>query len=205
MIMPKVVDHEEQRRRIADAAVAAIGESGLDRVRLVDVARAADATTGTLTHYFDGKDALLAAALDRVAERLLEGMERFQGCDLIEMASFALPLGEPERREWRVWLSFWGRAIWSPELAAVHNRYYERLRELLAEDVRRAQSRGEINAAVDPGDAADAVIAAVDGVGVRASLDPEGWPAPKQAELLETLLEPLLAPPTEITPRRKTR
>ena len=192
--MPKIVDHGAQRRRIADAAIDAIARSGLDRVRLVDVARAAEATTGTITHYFDGKDALLTAALDRVAERLIEGLERLEDADLVEAAALALPLGERERRDWQVWLSFWGRATSDPELAAVHNGYYERMRALLEGAVRRAQQRGAIAASLDAGEAADAVISAVDGLGVRASLDPDSWPAARQRAALRTMLDPLLSP-----------
>lgn len=200
-----MVDHEEQRRRLADAAIRAIGESGLDRVRLVDVAREAEATTGTLTHYFDGKDALLCAALERVAERLLAGVARLRGGDVIENAALALPLGEGGRSDWPVWLSFWGRAVSEPELAAVHNRYYARLRALLVEAIERGQRSGEIRGALDPGEAADAVISAVDGLGVRATLDPEGWPAARQRALLATILNPLLAPGPADEDRRMDR
>ncbi len=204
--MPKIVDHDSQRRRIADAAVRAIGASGLDRVRLVDVARAAEATTGTLTHYFDGKDALLAAALERVAERLVAGIERFHGPKLAEAAAQALPLGDAQRRDWKVWLAFWGRAVADPELAAIHRRHYARLRRLAADALRRAQAAGEVDPALDPAEAADAVIAAVDGVGVRASLDPKGFPEARQRALLATLLTPLLAPGRAApNPERKTR
>jgi TetR/AcrR family transcriptional repressor of bet genes len=201
-----MVDHEARRRRIADAAIDAIAESGLDRVRLVDVARAAAATTGTITHYFDGKDAMLAAALERVAERLIAGLERLRGGDLVGAAALALPLGKRGRRDWQVWLSFWGRAISSPELAAVHNRYYARVHALLADAIRRDQADGTIERSLDAGGAADAVIAAVDGLGVRASLDPEAWPASRQRALLRALLEPLLAPrPPLRQTRRKSR
>src|SRR5690606_7429774 len=65
-IMPKKIDHDERRRDIARAAIAVIGEQGIDNTRLVDVARAANATTGTITHYFEDKDAVLLAALDQV-------------------------------------------------------------------------------------------------------------------------------------------
>ena len=62
--MPKLVDHDARRAEIAAAAADAIDEQGLDRVRLVDVARRASCTTGAVSHYFPGKDAVLEAALD---------------------------------------------------------------------------------------------------------------------------------------------
>lgn len=207
-IMPKVVDHDEQRRRIADAAIRAIGDAGLDRVRLVDVAREARATTGTLTHYFDGKDALLCAALERVAERLLEGVGRLEGAgDLRAKVALALPLDARSRDDWAVWLAFWGRAISNPELAAIHNRYYTRLRALLVAAIERGRASGELSDRIPAGDAADAVITAVDGLGLRASLDPAGWPPARQRKLLDKILVPLLAPepPASDTPGRTKR
>jgi TetR/AcrR family transcriptional repressor of bet genes len=205
--MPKIVDHEARRRRIADAAIGAIAASGLDRVRLVDVARAVDATTGSITHYFDSKDEMLAAAVSRVAELLIAGLEHLEDEDLIDAAALALPLDAAGRRDWQVWLAFWGRAVSAPALAAVHNDYYARMRALLAAAIRRHQARGAIAAALDPGEGADAVIAAVDGIGVRASLDPKRWPAARQRAALRTLLAPVFAPESGPSRprRRKTR
>jgi len=56
------VDHDESRAQIAAAAVVAIDELGLDRVRLVDVAKRASCTTGAVRHYFPDKDAVLGVA-----------------------------------------------------------------------------------------------------------------------------------------------
>jgi TetR/AcrR family transcriptional regulator, transcriptional repressor of bet genes len=192
--MPKIVDAIEQRNRITEAAIRVIGTAGLDKLRLVDVARATDATTGTIAHYFDGKDALLSAALERVAERLIAAIETPSDRDLIEDAAAVLPSDERSRADWRVWLSFWGRAIANPALADVNNRYYARMRELLARAIQRRQARREIDPALDPGDAADAVITAVDGLGVRAALAPDDWPPERQQAMMNTILAPLLAP-----------
>ncbi|MFN9711886.1 MAG: TetR/AcrR family transcriptional regulator, partial [Alphaproteobacteria bacterium] len=70
--MPKQVDAESQRLSIAEAAIRVIGDGGLENARLRDVARSAGVTTGAVTHYFDGKDAVLLAALDEMVRRILE-------------------------------------------------------------------------------------------------------------------------------------
>ena len=193
-VMPKKVDHEAQRKRIADAALDQIGRHGLDRVRLADIARAVDATTGTVTHYFDGKDALLAAALDRLAERIYDTAQRVSDKDGLDEITEALPIDAAGRRDWRVWLCYWGRAISEPELAHRHNTHYARIQAAVAESIAILQARGDINDAVPADDIADAILATADGIGVRASLDPRGWPAARQRKLLETMIRPLLAP-----------
>ena len=194
--MPKKVDHAAQRIRIADAALDQIGRHGLDRVRLADIARAVDATTGTVTHYFDGKDALLAAALDRLAERIYQTAQE----DGLDQIADALPHDAASRRDWRVWLCYWGRAISDNELAARHNTHYARIQAAVSEGLAALQAKGEVNDAIPADALADAILAAADGIGVRASLDPRGWPAARQRDLLETMLAPLLTPRSDAKP-----
>ena len=193
--MPKIVDHEAQRERIAEAALDQIGRHGLDRVRLADIGRAVGATTGTVTHYFDGKDALLAAALDRLAGRLYDEIEETDGKDFFADLIRALPIDAQGRRDWRVWLCYWGRAISDTELANRHNTHYARIHAAIAESLAQAQAEGDVNPDVPADDLADAIIAAVDGIGTRAALAPRAWPAARQRALLETMLGPLLSPP----------
>lgn len=192
--MPKIVDHEARRERIAEAALDQIGRHGLDRVRLADIGRAVGATTGTVTHYFDGKDALLAAALDRLAGRLYDEIEETDGKDFFADLTRALPVDAQGRRDWRVWLCYWGRAISDDELASRHNSHYARIHAAIAESLAQAQAEGDVNPDVPAEDLADAIITAVDGIGTRAALAPRAWPAARQKALLETMLGPLLAP-----------
>ena len=69
--MPKKVDPIERRKLFAEAAISVIAEKGLENLRLVDIAREAGLTTGSLTHYFNDKDQVVAAALDHVIETAL--------------------------------------------------------------------------------------------------------------------------------------
>lgn len=192
--MPKRVDHAAQRQAIAAAAIEIIDASGLDGARLRDVAKAADVTTGAVTHYFDGKDAVLEAALSEIVERLLSrqpGSETGAAAmGLVEAACAFLPLDEAGRRDWRVWLAFWGRAIVDDRLRALHARYYAEIVGRLAEAL---QSRRPGIAAKQAEALADALVAAVDGVGTRATLEPETWPPERQRRTLALLIEPLFA------------
>jgi TetR/AcrR family transcriptional repressor of bet genes len=116
--MPKLIDHDARRKDFARAAISVIGDQGIDNTRLVDVAREAGVTTGALTHYFNDKDAVLLAALDHLAQGILEKLKSSGDADdLVELSSLILPLDEQSRREWRVWMSFFGRAVGDPALA----------------------------------------------------------------------------------------
>lgn len=188
--MPKIVDHAEQRRNIAAAAADVIDVAGLDGLRLRDVAARADVTTGAVTHYFDGKDALLAATMDLIVARILEKQKAPTGGTvdgLVGLAAEFLPLDAQSRRDWRAWLAFWGRAIHDETLRAKHRAYYEVITGSLADTLApRGRRAGKPQRAL-----ADAIVAAIDGIGTRATLEPEDWPPKRQRETLKLLLAPL--------------
>ena len=200
--------NREQRRVIANAAISVIHQAGLEGTRLRDVARVANVTTGAVTHYFDSKDAVLVAALEEVVQNTLDridqGMAQNQPGDVdafVARMSAYIPVDEEGRREWRVWLSFWGRAIADPVLRKMHQDYYRAFTDKLtislltlrpsppARGVAQATSAQEMAMARE---CADAVIAAIDGIGTRATLDPDLWDAERQRQTLAALLSPLL-------------
>ena len=199
-IMPKIVDHAIRRRAIAGAAVQVIDEIGLDAARLVDVARAGSVTTGAVTHYFDSKDALLEAALSEVVARILDGQAEVAGASvdpnqLIEAVAAFLPLDRDSLRDWRVWFAFWGRAIVNERLRSLHRGYYAEIHRRLVRQLSSLQASGQLAAEADPAALSDAMIAVIDGLGVRATLEPESWPPDRQKAALRLMLTPLLTPP----------
>jgi AcrR family transcriptional regulator len=67
--------HATRRDVFLDAAQALIMSRGYDRFSIQDIIDAAGASKGAFYHYFDSKDALLDAIVDRMAE---EGLARVQ-------------------------------------------------------------------------------------------------------------------------------
>ncbi|MBO9539441.1 TetR family transcriptional regulator C-terminal domain-containing protein [bacterium] len=188
-----------QRRLIASAAIDVINDVGLDGARLRDVAQAANVTTGAVMHYFDGKDAVLEAALEEAVRRILEKQDSPRGRTgpmdvrrFIKSACAYLPIDAGSRQEWRVWLAFWGRAIADERLRALHRQYYAEIVERLIGLLPAIRTTDLPPAPSQMRRCADALIAAIDGIGTRATLEPEHWPPDRQRETLETLLLPLL-------------
>lgn len=177
--MPKKVDPEERRRFIAEAAVRSIAADGLEGAKLSRIARLAGATTGALTHYFDDKDEVLLAALEAVCGRLLDRISTVDDRPALEQIADALPIDEESQRDWRVWVAFIGRAAFVPALARVHQAYYQQIEQLLADALEGDRT------------AAAAIIAAVDGIGMRATLEPDHWPRDRQISVLASLLQPV--------------
>ena len=206
--MPKRVDAEVQRRAIASATIAVINDVGLDGARLRDVAKAANVTTGAVMHYFDGKDAVLEAALEEAVRRILAKQDRAGGTSgpidvrtFIRGASTYLPIDTESRLEWRVWLAFWGRAIADDRLRALHREYYAEIVTRLAALLPSLRQAGPTPSPDACQDCADAVIAAIDGIGTRATLEPEHWSPERQRDTLSRMLLPLL---TEFATRQSS-
>lgn len=186
--MPKKVDHTERRQAFAQAAIEVIGKQGLDAVRLVDVARVAGVTTGSLTHYFNDKDQLIAAALEEViAQAHRRGNE--DAGSLFEAAAAFLPLDESGQLAARVWLAFFDQALTSDTLADIHRQYYDEFQASLVDRLMKESDAPKDRLIM----LADAIIAIVDGLLVRATLDPNGWPAQKQLDHLNLMLRSLLS------------
>jgi TetR/AcrR family transcriptional regulator, transcriptional repressor of bet genes len=182
MIMPKQVDHLERRQAIAEAAVASIAAHGLDGAKLTRIAKAAGVTTGAVTHYFEDKDEVLLAALDELCRRLMQKLGERDTRPVTDQLADALPLDRQSLDEWRVWIAFWGRAAFVPALARVHRAYYQAIQAELAKVLRGSP---------DPDLDAATIIAAIDGIGTRACLEPELWPAERQRATLARMLAPI--------------
>lgn len=196
--MPKRVDKAARKQEIAGAALSAIAERGLEGVRMVDIARASGATTGQLVHYYEDKDAMLLAALEEIVERLTEWIaEPVPVDDLFEAFIDALPIHADSQRDWRIWVQFWGRAIVHPSLGRVHEAYYERITTALAGALAAHVPKGKAR------DLADAISAAVDGIGIRATLEPTAWPPERQRRLLRQMLRPLMDDAKDRPPRKR--
>ncbi len=63
---PRARRHDENLRRITDAAMGMVEEGGLEALSINKLAALVDYTPGALYRYFDSKDALLAALVLRV-------------------------------------------------------------------------------------------------------------------------------------------
>ncbi|MER9095052.1 TetR/AcrR family transcriptional regulator [Mesorhizobium sp. M0700] len=116
--MPKIIDVEQTRLRIAKAACKAIAGKGISAVTMIDIANAAGVTTGMITHYFESKADIIAAALRipflnlerKVAHRLAKGET-----DLATLLDVALPASRSNFEDSLIWVNFWGVIAADPE------------------------------------------------------------------------------------------
>jgi TetR/AcrR family transcriptional repressor of bet genes len=176
--MPKIVDHEQRREELAAAVWRLAARDGLEAVTIRSVAAEAGWSTGALHHYFSDKEELLLFAFqtvaDRVGRRVAAARETAAGpLELVrELLAIGLPLDPERRAETRVWFAFLGLALTRPVLARAQRAAYRHWRRLVADALREAQERGEVQDRVDVEREAAGLVALVDGLAVQATFEP---------------------------------
>lgn len=177
--MPKIVDHEQRREELAAAVWRLASRDGLDAVTIRSVAAEAGWSTGALHHYFSDKEELLLFAFKTVADRVGRRVAaaRAESREPLELArallAIGLPLDEERRDETRVWFAFLGLALTRPPLARAQRLAYDAWRRIVADALRDAKERGDIDDGVEVEREAAALVALVDGLAVQASFDPD--------------------------------
>jgi AcrR family transcriptional regulator len=137
--MPKLVDYESRRRRIAEAVCLLADEHGPEGVTLRDVAARAEVSLGAVQRCFRTKEEMLLFAVDYVGERLTERVRSRLAASPGQSAATALGhavdeialLREEHRAEARIWLAFVAQAAVSEPLAGSLRRSYAALHQLL--------------------------------------------------------------------------
>jgi AcrR family transcriptional regulator len=190
--MPKLVDYDERRSELAEAAANLIARAGIGAATMRDVAAEAGWTTGALTHYFADKRELLLFTFQASLERRRAAREASDTTDplaqLISSLEGALPSDDDRRRHWTVTIAFCAQATGDADLAAAQRDAYREFRAHLAGLVRRRGIATGRPAEI----LAERLIAAADGIAVQALFDPELWPPAHQLAMLHAAIAPLL-------------
>lgn len=178
--MPKQVDHEARRQRIADAVCRVAARQGLEGASLRRVAAEAGVSMGQVQHYFTTKDEMLLFAFRTLGARIerrlgaaAEPLDRPPSTRALlrTLLTMMVAADDEGRAEAPLWVAFLARAVVEPSLA-------EPLRDdalvaFAAERLRAAQEAGEVAAWLDPELEATALFALADGLMIRTLLDSE--------------------------------
>lgn len=155
------------------------------------------ATTGLVTHYYLDRAELVDAALQHARDQMADRFVRLPAdTPLVDVLASILPIDDRVATSWRVWLSVRSGALADPELADFHRHMYDEWGAEL-----RGRLRPVVPASTDAPRlewAVDHVMAVIDGIALRATLDRDAWPPDRQRSHLTAALATL----TEIHPAR---
>lgn len=139
--MPRIVDHEQRRSEIVHALWQVIATRGVEGVSLRVVAQAAGISIGRIQHYFDSRETLVLAGLDRLIAQAVAAYERTADSPprdrLLHLLVQQVPNSEPGRIGVTVWYAYLAAAVTDA-----------RIREILAEALRvgEAESAAHVRA-----------------------------------------------------------
>jgi AcrR family transcriptional regulator len=192
--MPKVVDHDERREELLEAAWRVLARDGLHGTTIRTIADETGWSAGVLAHYFTDKEDILISALrlshERIAARWEEKLEELEGvAALRELVLDNLPLDDERELETRLQLVYWDRAVASTEVRSAKWRHGPTLLARLEKLVAEAQERGEISSREASEDVAERLWSLIDGYSLRALLEPKRMTRSRLAALIEQEFE----------------
>ncbi|MBX2831064.1 MAG: transcriptional regulator BetI [Rhodospirillales bacterium] len=168
--MPKVGMQPVRRRQLIDATIETIHRHGFADTTIARISKAAGMSSGIISHYFGGKNALLEATM-----RFL--MQELRNDYLVRLANAKTPIDRLEAivntnfneeqftpQVTVAWLSFWSQVPFSKALNRINAIYFKRLASNLRHELRQLttdQRADEISAAL---------AAMIDGIWVRSGL-----------------------------------
>jgi AcrR family transcriptional regulator len=173
--VPKIVDHEERRRDLAEAVWRVICTHGAEAVTIRNVAAEAGWSSGALRHYLPTREDLLVFAFRLAGERASERIRAAGDASPALILEEAMPLDEERRQEALIWFAFVGIAPSHPTLAAELDRAY---RDIIARLPMRVGGRRR----------AEVLFAAVDGITIQALAMPAVMTPARQRAALRLIL-----------------
>jgi len=181
--MPKIVDADQRRLELAEAAARVIARSGVDAASMREIAAEAGWTTGTLVHYFANKHELLDFTLRASIER--RSTQRSERTGLLPADALrvtlrsALPTDDDTRVHWIVTVALAGAAASDDDLAATQRDAYRDFRTYLMGLL------ADVPSVDDTQVEAERLIGLVDGIALQALFDPTSWPPERQLRALD--------------------
>ncbi|KIO58529.1 hypothetical protein B4064_3716 [Caldibacillus thermoamylovorans] len=173
--MPKIVDHDNRKKAIAEATWQVILEQGMKGATVRNIARKAGLSLGALRHYFSTQEELLIYAMDLVKERVAERVEKIALKNLppkemiLQMLLEIVPTNETTRAEMEVWLEFVLYFRNKGNRESQNDGILEGIQKLL-DSLDRAQF---LKKEIDKDLETERLCALIDGLAIHAILNPE--------------------------------
>lgn len=178
--MPKIIDHEKQKEKIAEATWRIIQREGLEGATVRKIAKESGLSIGSMRHYFSSQSQLFVFSMELInskAEKRIKSMNLFSSGPNIEdvrrVLLQLLPLDEERKLETEVWLSFSAKSLNDPELQALAKRLYDilydALKLVLDSLISLNLARPDLNKEIE----VEKLCALIDGLGYHCIMRPD--------------------------------
>ena len=201
-MVPKIVDAGARRQDVVQAVLRIIAVDGLERASLREVADEAGLAVGSVRHYFQGSEELLAftfgTVVDRMVSRLKSLLPAVQGAAagspgqrtaVLTLLGAMLPLDEETAMETCAWMAFKNAARIRPFLGAEADRSHREVAAVVGGVVSALlpDDEPQENLVVE----AERLLATLDGLCMHALLQPAWLTAQMCRDVLDRHLNGL--------------
>ncbi|KHF27849.1 HTH-type transcriptional regulator BetI [Paenibacillus sp. P1XP2] len=197
--MPKIVDHEKQREKVAEATWRVIQKMGLDQASVRNIADEAGLSVGSMRHYFSTHSELLFYAMKMVSDRVGKRIANidFSGDHLTDIPLLVdeiLPTDEEKRLEMEVWFAFVVKSLSDKDLARYRLEVDDGLRSIFIEIMDGLAAKNLAAPDLDAELEIERFYALIDGLAIHAVLRPEKMPADLMRRTVYRHLQSLCRP-----------
>ena len=185
--MPAKVDADDRRRQLVLAAAELIADEGINALTNAKIAKRLSGSTTMVTHYFRSKRELVLDTYQTMASRSrarLEQAMRGSGDPLAACLHALLPLDDPTRLEWRVWLAYQGMSVGDPELT----RIWASRAASAVDRITRLIEAERLPSSIDPALEGDRLFALIQGMSFQSIVDPKRWSPAYLRRIVDTEL-----------------
>lgn len=176
--MPKIVDHDKQRKKVAEAAWRVIRRDGLEQASVRNIAAEAGLSPGSMRHYFTTQSDLLAFSMKLVSERVNERILQLPLSgelreDILMLLCEILPMDDERRAEMEVWVAFMAKSLVDPKLKFLSDEVSDSLRSGVERMIHALVAQEPRCRHLDAALEAERLSALVDGLAMHMILQPE--------------------------------
>ena len=189
--MPKIVDHDARRQRIALAALAIIAEEGTKAVSIRSIAAMLGGSAARVTHYYPTRADLmldlvtqLSATWQAELDQLLSNVQT-PGEALRSVVHWLLPLDEDSQREERARFQILSSRD-EPGCIAVLVAFDNEIRVILREILNKLVPAPNVERVLD------LLRSTTNGISLSNYTDPVAWPAARQLDVVDLALDRII-------------
>lgn len=195
-IMPKIVDHDEKRKQIAEAAWNIIRKEGVEKASIRRVAAETGMSSGALRHYFSTQDEMLLFIMNYYLE---EGKKRSQNKEWSENPVQAVeevllelvPIDEEKKIETSVWWILALRSLTSDTIKDKKDEMTDGTYELANSMIEILALKGVLSDSMNAELEKSRLTALIEGLSIHALLRPDVYSPEKVKEVIRYHLETL--------------
>ncbi|WP_366163429.1 TetR/AcrR family transcriptional regulator [Bacillus infantis] len=173
--MPKIVDHEQRKKRIARATWQVILDKGMEGASVRNIAAEAGVSLGALRHYFSTQDELLVYAMKLVNENVINRVSEIASKNLPPREKVhkilleTIPTTDEKMAEMEVWFAFIAYSRQKEEFRSLKQGIYTGIVQMID----FLKSNGELKDGLDLDLETEMLYSFIDGLALHSMLEPE--------------------------------